>query len=380
MINTIPTSLYIHMPWCLHKCPYCDFNSYAINKIPEENYIQCLIQDFKNELEKIHCPEIYSIYIGGGTPSLFSPTFIEKLLNSIHQKINFKTTIEISMEINPGTCDKNKLLGFKHAGINRPSIGIQSFQDDKLQALKRIHNSLEAEKIIENLLSLGFNNFNLDLMHGLPKQTVQDALFDLDTAMNFHPPHISWYQLTLEQGTEFANLPPELPDEESTWEILQKGNQLLANNGFHHYEISGYAKPNYQCQHNLNYWQFGDYIAIGSGAHGKRTTKNKIVRYAKLKNPNNYMENILNDHSAIEEERSVTKKELPLEFMMNALRLIDGVPIELFQQCTGLSIHTIEKQLIVAKEKGLIKNFESILKPTELGQQFLNELLEIFIV
>lgn len=325
--KNIPLSLYVHIPWCKHKCPYCDFNSYTASKdIPETNYLDALLADFKNDLPKIQGRKLHSIFIGGGTPSLLSAEFYQKLLESIE----FTKEIEITIEANPGTINKKQLQALRNIGINRISIGVQSLQDDKLQALGRIHNSKGAKNAIKIAQDSGFNNINIDLMFGIPKQTIQDAIFDLEAAATLQPTHLSWYQLTIEPKTVFHKKPPVLPDEDTIWEMQQQGQQLLAEQGFNQYEISAYSKPGFQCQHNLNYWLFGDYLGIGAGAHGKITTTKGIVRTTKPKDPKKYIYDFFGT------ENIIAKKDLTLEFMMNALRLYQPIPVKLFKERTGL--------------------------------------------
>ncbi|MGD9109158.1 MAG: radical SAM family heme chaperone HemW [Gammaproteobacteria bacterium] len=418
-MNTIPTSLYIHMPWCIRKCPYCDFNSYAASKIDENKYIEILIYDFQTDLQKFPREELTSIFIGGGTPSLFSANAIAKLLHKINQLINFKPDLEISMEINPSTCNQKKLFDLRAAGINRLSIGVQSFQNEKLKSLGRIHNKNDAISIIKMAHLTKFDNINLDLIFGLPNQTCHDALFDLQTAIALQPTHLSWYQLTIEKNTAFGKNPPTLPNEETILNMQQQGTALLTDADFNQYEISNFCKSNYECQHNLNYWQFGDYLAIGAGAHGKITTANKIIRYVKPIHPEDYIPkqktswtprssrgvtNIVIPRPVIPRpviprpviprpslltagssskiagsSKKINKESLPLEFMLNALRLVDGVPIELFEQCTGLKLSSIKPQLKTAIDQEFIEDNNDRIKPTKKGQQFLNQCLEIFV-
>jgi len=389
-MKTIPTSLYIHFPWCAKKCPYCDFNSYAAPKnFPEKEYINALIYDLQSDLNKFPAKELHSIFLGGGTPSLFSASAINKLLCEINKLINFMQDLEITMEINPGTCDQQKLIDLRAAGINRLSIGVQSFAPDKLKILGRIHNKDDAINLINQAHHAKFKNINLDLIHGLPTQTCQDVLDDLQTALKLQPTHLSCYQLTIEKNTCFGRNPPVLPDEENILLMQQQINEILANAGFNKYEISNYCRSDYECQHNLNYWQFGDYLAIGAGAHGKFTDGKNIIRYIKNLDPNDYMSSsraekpssrgLTAGSSCRYHSERIEKSQLPLEFMLNALRLINGVPKELFTQRTGLKLETIQNQLNQAIDQGFIEDNPQQIKPTPRGLQFLNQCLEIFV-
>jgi oxygen-independent coproporphyrinogen-3 oxidase len=374
-----PLSLYIHIPWCVKKCPYCDFNSYARERaIPEEAYIQALIQDLELEKSHIQNRPLNSIFFGGGTPSLFSPQGIGKILERVASIIPLSSNIEITLEANPGTLEHKSFKDYQQAGINRISLGVQSFQEDKLKALGRIHSYEETKRAIDSLLKADLNSFNLDLMFGLPNQSVEDALFDLKTALDYAPPHISWYHLTIEPNTIFHHKPPILPPDETLWSIQEAGLEYLALHNLSQYEVSAYAKDSHhQCQHNLNYWQFGDYLGIGAGAHGKITTPNHTVtRYWKTRYPKSYLNaypNFLGGKKIIE------TSELPLEFMLNALRLNKGVPIALFEQRTGLSLESIQPILKEAFAKELLIIDHQQILPTELGKRFLNDLLSLFL-
>ena len=401
--NLIPLSLYIHIPWCVKKCPYCDFNSHALNEnsLPEETYIDALEQDLITDIAEFGTQhrEIQSIFIGGGTPSLFSPTSIEKLLAMVFNHCICAPQMEITLEANPGTVDQKAFSGFRRAGINRLSMGIQSFQDQQLKNLGRIHNGHEAILAVEKAHHAGFDNMNLDIMHGLPNQTTADALLDLETALSLKPTHLSWYQLTLEPNTVFYQRPPVLPIDDQLLDIQKAGESYLASQGFRPYEISAYtdtarhqkiASPTKnqilkgerytddRCKHNLNYWMFGDYLAIGAGAHGKITNLNthQISRYWKMRHPKDYL--------AIEKPFLAGKKilssaELPFEFMMNALRLYQEIPIALFETRTHLKLQQMMPQLHEAQNQGLLIFNEKMVKTTELGKRFLNDLLQIFL-
>lgn len=380
MLTTPPLSLYVHLPWCIRKCPYCDFNSHtAKEEIPEKIYIDALINDLDTDLSRINHRPLMSIFIGGGTPSLFSPQAIDILLKAIRNRISWADDIEITLEANPGTVEYERFAGYRAAGVNRLSIGIQSFQAEKLKALGRIHNDQEAIRAAETAQKAGFTNFNLDLMHGLPEQSIDDALYDLKTALSLTPSHLSWYQLTIEPNTFFAHKPPLLPQDETIWEMQDIGRELLARNNFKQYEISAFSYVHKLCQHNKNYWEFGDYLGIGAGAHSKITNvaQQKITRFWKLKNPKDY----LNAKATfIGDEQVITHQELPFEFMLNALRLYQDIPVKLFESRTGLSIYTIAEQLHLAQGKNLLHWNNTKISPTELGQRFYNDLCGLFIL
>ena len=385
-----PLSLYIHIPWCVQKCPYCDFNSHAQKSdIPEQDYINHLIADLEQDLSYFHHSiknrSLHSIFIGGGTPSLFSAQGIAFLLSEIKHQIPFSPDIEITLEANPGTVEAERFLGYTQAGVNRISMGIQSFNDDKLRVLGRIHNALEAKSAVDFariLRSQGkLNSFNLDLMHGLPNQTVEQALDDLRQAIELAPPHLSWYQLTIEPNTMFAYRPPTLPNDDELWDIFEQGHQLLTAAGYQQYETSAYAKPGFQCKHNLNYWRFGDYLAIGCGAHGKLSfadensaTVNEIIRYSKTKHPRGYLRG-----EYLYEQKNVAKSDRTFEFFMNRFRLLEHVPKAEFEQLTGLPQSVVESQMIFALKQGYITENTDSWQITEHGKLFLNELLELFL-
>jgi putative oxygen-independent coproporphyrinogen III oxidase len=375
----LPLSLYIHLPWCIKKCPYCDFNSHTQKgSLPETLYINQLIRDLEADLPWVKQRKIHSIFFGGGTPSLFKPSSFEKLLKEINQKIPFENDIEITLEANPGTVEQSKFDGFFQAGINRLSIGCQSFQDEKLKALGRIHGSAEAIRAISAAQNAGFKNLNIDLMFGLPGQTPEDAQNDLKQAVALNPSHISWYQLTLEPNTYFSHNPPILPEEDSLWEMQQTGQAYLQQQGFLQYEISAYAKNQEYCQHNLNYWLFGDYLGIGAGAHGKLTLLQpnlNLLRTVKLKNPKDYL-------AASEFRQSqdlIEKNQLPFEFMLNALRLNQPISLSLFETRTGLSSDLLADKIAIAVQKKLLENKPGWLIKTSLGARFLNDLISLFL-
>ncbi len=378
LLTLPPLSLYIHVPWCIQKCPYCDFNSHAAKgELPERDYVNALLQDFETSLDAIQGRSLHSIFIGGGTPSLLSPSAYERLFAGLRQHIEFSDDIEITLEANPGTFEQDKFTGFRQTGINRLSIGIQSFQDDKLKNLGRIHRGEEAQRAVGMAFSAGFTNINLDLMHGLPDQSQEDALFDLKTAIALKPTHLSWYQLTIEPNTVFYSKPPVLPEDDTLWDIQEAGQALLAESGYQQYEISAYSQPDRQSRHNLNYWQFGDYIGIGAGAHGKLTLlgEKKILRNWKTRLPADY----LNPAKPFEAgNRILAEDDLPLEFMMNALRLNDGVHTGQFSQGTGLPLSSIADAVKEAQHQNLMSTDSQKLQPTPKGSLFLNDILSLF--
>ncbi len=380
-LSAMPLSLYIHIPWCIQKCPYCDFNSHAVqNNIPEKKYVQSLLADLKQDIPKINHRPIHSIFIGGGTPSIFSPESLDELLVGIHKHLKIPTDIEITLEANPGTVDNARFQAFRQIGINRLSLGIQSFQDSALKNLKRIHDRKTAINAIETAIKAGFENINLDLMFGLPHQTPENAVNDLRTAMSFQPNHLSWYQLTIEPNTAFYQHPPILPDDDSVWEIQRSGQDFLQTQGYEHYEISAYTKASNYCQHNLNYWQFGDYLGIGAGAHAKITTpEDKIIRFSKRRHPYTYLQ-LVNTPQVISQTIELNQADICLEFMMNALRLSQGFTEILFQERTGLILSDIDKPLQIAIAQGWLKQNAEVIQPTRQGLQFLNQLLGLFIV
>lgn len=373
-----PLALYIHLPWCVRKCPYCDFNSHnAPKEIPEQAYIDALIADLDADLRQVPARPLISIFIGGGTPSLFTPAAIERILTAVNARLPFAPNIEITLEANPGTVELARFVGYRAAGVNRLSIGIQSFQADKLAALGRIHNEHEAMRAADAAHNAGFSNFNLDLMHGLPGQSIADALHDLNTALSLMPTHLSWYQLTIEANTLFAHQPPQLPKDDLIWQMQDECRALLAAHQFIQYEISAYSKTDRQCTHNRNYWEFGDYLGIGAGAHSKITTAQKtILRSWKVKNPKEYLNM---ETSFIGDTQTIAPDELPFEFMLNALRLHQDIPVRLFTERTGLKISAIAEQLNFAQQKKLLVWDNDFIKPTDLGNRFYNNLVGIFI-
>ncbi|MEY3743837.1 MAG: hypothetical protein RLZZ541_892 [Pseudomonadota bacterium] len=374
--------MYIHIPWCVKKCPYCDFNSHESRNhngdIPEHAYVDALIADLELATPKVWGRKIKSVFFGGGTPSLFSAESIDRILSHVRMLTPLEFNAEITLEANPGTVDAANFVGYKQAGVNRLSLGIQSFNNDNLKALGRIHDSEQALKAIALAMNT-FEQVNCDIMYGLPNQTLKDAIQDAQTALQLNPAHLSFYHLTLEPNTPFYRTPPSLPDDDASSDMQIEIENLLAQHGYEHYETSAFAKKDKQAKHNLNYWQFGDYLGIGAGAHSKLSYHDKITREVRPKHPKAYMEKSLQGN-AVEREWIIPKDELGFEFMMNALRLIEGVPVDLFQQRTGLNIHTLETAIKKAQNKGLLVIAQGHMKPTLLGQRFLNELLELFLV
>ncbi len=373
-----PLSLYIHIPWCVRKCPYCDFNSHTASPVlPEQEYVDALLADLDQDLHAVYGRELTSIFFGGGTPSLFSAEALGRLLKGVEQRIPFADDIEITLEANPGTFEQEKFVAYRKLGINRLSIGIQSFQQEKLEALGRIHNGDEAVRAAGMARQAGFDNFNLDLMHGLPDQSLDDALADLRQAIELQPTHISWYQLTLEPNTVFWNQPPVLPEDDTLWDIQEAGQALLAEHGYAQYEVSAYAQPGKPARHNLNYWSFGDFIGIGAGAHGKLSHPDgRIVRTWKTRLPKDYLNPAKNFQAG---EKILSNDELPFDFLMNALRLTAGVESRLYPERTGLSLDTLAEGRREAEQSGLMQVEPSRLAATERGQLFLNDLLQQFL-
>jgi oxygen-independent coproporphyrinogen-3 oxidase len=377
-----PLSLYIHIPWCVKKCPYCDFNSHEHKEAQnftdlESMYVDALIKDLEYSLPKIWGRKIHSIFFGGGTPSLFSGKAIQKILSQVRALTPILYDAEITLEANPGAIDSNHFEAYKEAGVTRVSLGIQSFNDVHLKALGRIHDSSEAKKGIE-IAMRHFDEVNLDLMYALPHQTLDEAIDDAKTATSFNTQHLSFYHLTIEPNTFFFKHPPKLPLDDESAEMQETIEDILGQHGYQHYETSAFAKPKSQCEHNLNYWQFGDYLGIGAGAHSKLTFHDKMGRESRYKNPKQYMEKVVT-HNMIESEIIIHESDLAFEFMMNHLRLIDGFSIQSFEDKTGLNISAIDKELKVAINKKLIAIDHEMIKPTLLGQRFLNDLLSIFL-
>lgn len=379
---SIPLSLYVHLPWCAKKCPYCDFNSHpARGQIPEAEYVQALIRDLDFELREAESRPVRSIFFGGGTPSLFSGGAIARILEACASRLQLAADIEITLEANPGTADAGNFRGYRGAGVNRLSIGVQSFDNAQLRALGRIHGRNEALRAVELARSAGFSNLNLDLMFALPQQTLAAAMQDLNAALALGPEHLSWYHLTLEPNTEFAARPPPIPDADAAADMHDAGCALLAEAGFVHYETSAFALPGRQAQHNLNYWSFGDYLGIGAGAHAKRSVigsdgRLAITRRARQRHPRSYMENA-GSAVAVQEQRGVAVEDRVLEFCMNALRLPAGFTPSEFETRTGLPITALDAPLQPARALGLIADAGTRIQPSALGQRHLNRLLEL---
>ncbi|MBB2898786.1 radical SAM family heme chaperone HemW [Pseudomonas sp. AS2.8] len=373
-----PLALYVHIPWCVRKCPYCDFNSHAAGPtLPEAEYVDALLADLDNDLVHVHGRPLTSIFFGGGTPSLFSAEALGRLLDGVARRLSFAPDIEITLEANPGTFEQAKFVAYRGLGINRLSIGIQSFQDAKLKALGRIHGRDEAIRAADRARAAGFDNFNLDLMHGLPEQSVADALGDLEQAIALAPTHLSWYQLTMEPNTVFWSQPPELPEDDTLWDIQEAGQARLAAAGYQQYETSAYAQPGRQARHNLNYWGFGDFLGIGAGAHAKLSAPDgTLLRTWKTRLPKDYLDPAKDFQAGA---KPLEPADLPFDFMMNALRLVDGVPAAWYPQRTGQSLDSLAPALAVARRAGLLAEDEERLRPTARGQLFLNDLLQSFL-
>lgn len=381
-----PLSVYVHIPWCVRKCPYCDFNSHEMkgrepkDALPEGAYVDALLRDLEQDLPRVWGRRVVSVFIGGGTPSLFSAEAIDSLLSGLRARLAINANAEITLEANPGTAEQARFSEYRAAGVNRLSIGVQSFDDDLLQGLGRIHGRREAIAAAEMAHAAGFDNFNLDLMFALPQQTPAQASEDVATAISLEPTHISYYQLTLEPNTLFHVQPPVLPDEELAWQIQQAGQYQLAQAAYGQYEVSAYAKPERQCSHNLNYWQFGDYLGLGAGAHSKISdaAQQSITRLAKQRHPQAYLETA-GMPAGVQTERVLTRADAGFEFMMNALRLNQGFAPALFTAHTGLPIQQLETPLRQAEERGLLEWTLEHIRPTEQGARFLDDLLALFI-
>jgi oxygen-independent coproporphyrinogen-3 oxidase len=385
MRSAPPLSLYVHVPWCVRKCPYCDFNSHQApaGEIPEDRYVSALIGDLDHDLELAGGRELQSIFIGGGTPSLFSPSVIARLLEAIAARLPCARDMEVTLEANPGTIEHGRFAGYHEAGITRVSLGVQSFDAAHLRRLGRIHSPDDVFRSVHELKLAGIRNFNLDLMYALPEQTLAQAELDVHTAIDLQPSHLSHYQLTLEQGTVFHHRPPQgLPDPDAAWEMQQACQEQLARSGFVQYEVSAYAAYERRCRHNLNYWQFGDYIGIGAGAHGKLTDpgRDRVLRTTRHKQPRAYLE-AASAAERLQEVRQVDPVELPFEFMLNALRLREGFDLAAFELAAGLPGKAVEHPIALAEAKGLIEQTRpGSWRPSELGWRFLNDLQELFLV
>jgi len=373
-----PLSLYVHFPWCVRKCPYCDFNSHEVKgSFPEEAYLDALRSDLEQSLPLIWGRKIHTIFIGGGTPSLLSAAGLDRLLSDLRTLLPFDGDIEITMEANPGTFEADKFRSYRDSGISRLSIGIQSFNGQHLHALGRIHDGDQARKAVE-IAQANFDNFNLDLMYALPQQTLAEARTDIETAIAFAPPHLSLYHLTLEPNTLFAKYPPPVPDDDASADMQDMIAELTTAAGYVNYEVSAYAQPKRRARHNLNYWQFGDYLGIGAGAHSKLSFPHRIVRQMRYKHPQSYLEHA-KAGTPVQEEAEIGRDALGFEFMLNALRLTEGFSPNLFAERTGMSLNQIEKSLNLAEQKGMLYRDHALIRPTDLGRRFLNDLQEIFL-
>jgi putative oxygen-independent coproporphyrinogen III oxidase len=381
-----PLSLYVHLPWCLKKCPYCDFNSHeyreageggASSAVPEQRYIDALMADLEAALPLIWGRTVHSIFIGGGTPSLFSPAAIDRLIGDIRARLLLAPDCEITLEANPGTFEKDRFRAFRAAGVTRLSVGVQSFNDQHLKALGRVHDRAQALAAVEEAAQ-AFDTFNLDIMYALPGQTLQELEQDIQTALALKPPHISIYHLTIEPNTYFAKFPPVIPEDDQAYAMLDRITEMTGQAGMARYEISAYAQPGHACFHNTNYWQFGDYLGIGAGAHSKLSFAHRVVRQVRFREPRLYMDNALAGH-AVAQDEDVKRAELPFEYMLNALRLRDGFALQDFMDRTGLPLSTITKGLGAAQNKGLIERDATHVRPTERGFDFLSDLQELFL-
>ena len=374
-----PLSLYVHLPWCLKKCPYCDFNSHQLNtsELPEQRYLDALVADLEAALALVWGRTVHSIFIGGGTPSLFSPQAIDRLLADIRARLRLAPDCEVTLEANPGTFERDRFKAFRGAGVTRLSVGVQSFNDRHLKALGRVHDGAQALAAVEEAAQ-AFDTFNLDIMYALPGQTLADLRQDMATALAVQSPHISIYHLTIEPNTYFAKFPPQLPDQDTAYEMLDVVTEMAHAAGLDRYEVSAYARPGHRCWHNLNYWQFGDYLGIGAGAHSKLSFAHRIVRQVRHRDPRLYMEKAL-AADCVASSTEVSRADLPFEFMLNALRLKDGFALSHYSQRTGLPMTAIEKGLDEAERKGLIERDLSHVKPSARGFDFLNDLQALFL-
>ena len=381
-----PLSVYVHLPWCLKKCPYCDFNSHewqsgASGDLPEQRYLDALCADLEHSLPLIWGRAVHSIFIGGGTPSLFSPAAIDRLIGDLRARLNLEADCEITLEANPGTFEKDRFKAFRAAGVTRLSIGVQSFNDAHLKALGRVHDRAQALAAVEEAAN-AFDTFNLDLMYALPGQTLANLEEDLNTMLAFEPPHVSVYHLTIEPNTVFAKFPPQVPHDDDAYAMLDRITERTALAGMHRYEVSAYAKPNHRCWHNLNYWQFGDYLGIGAGAHSKLSFAHRVVRQVRHRDPRMFMDHALDTsraERAVSQSEEVARADLPFEFMLNALRLPDGFLLAEFTERTGLPVTVLQTALSRAEEKGLITRDLQRVAPTERGFDFLSDLQALFL-
>lgn len=374
-----PLSLYVHLPWCLRKCPYCDFNSHEMKagELPEQRYLDALRADLESTLPLVWGREVHSIFIGGGTPSLFSPEGIDRLLSDIRARVKLVADAEVTLEANPGTFEKDRFKAFRAAGVTRLSVGVQSFDDAHLRALGRVHDSRQAIAAVEEAAA-SFETFNLDLMYALPGQDLAGLERDVTQALALMPPHLSIYHLTIEPNTYFAKFPPKVPPDDLAYAMLDRITEMTAATGLERYEVSAYAKPGHRCWHNWNYWQFGDYLGIGAGAHGKLSFPHRVVRQVRYREPRLYMENALAG-SPVAQEEEVARADLPFEFMLNALRLKDGFALQDFTERTGLPLSAIERPLQEAQAKGLVERDFARVRPTDKGFDFLSDLQGLFL-
>ena len=373
-----PLALYVHIPWCIRKCPYCDFNSHeAKGEMPEAAYVDALVADLEFALPSIWGRRVVSVFIGGGTPSLFSAASIDRLLAAVRARVPLAPDAEITLEANPGTFEREKFSAFRAAGVNRLSLGIQSFDPGHLRALGRVHDEKEARAAAEAALAI-FGNVNLDLMYALPRQTIAQARTDVAAALAFAPPHLSFYQLTLEPNTLFHRDPPPLPDDDAAADIEDAVHSMLAEAGYRHYETSAHARTGSECRHNLNYWRFGDYLGIGAGAHSKVSFPDRIVRQIRFKQPRQYLERA-SAGAPLLEETEIARDDVGFEFMLNALRLTDGVPASLFAERTGYPLALVARELALATARGLLESDPTNIRPTALGRRFLNDLQSLFL-
>ena len=374
-----PLTLYIHLPWCLKKCPYCDFNSHAVPAagLPEQAYIAALLADLEAALPLIWGRTVHSIFLGGGTPSLFSPAAMDQLLGALRARVRLEADCEITLEANPGTFEKDRFRAFRAAGVTRLSIGVQSFSDEALKALGRVHDRAQAIAAVEEAAH-AFDTFNLDIMYALPGQDLAALKEDMALALTLAPPHISIYHLSIEPNTYFAKFPPQLPEEDTAYEMLDLITEMTGQAGLQRYEVSAYARPGHACRHNLNYWKFGDYLGLGAGAHSKLSFAHRVVRQVRFREPALYLEKALAG-AFVAQETQVSRSDLPFEFMLNALRLKDGFALQLFAERTGLPMTAIEKELQLAQEKGWLERDLTTVRPSVHGYDFLNDLQSLFL-
>ncbi len=374
-----PLALYIHLPWCLKKCPYCDFNSHAVPTagLPEQAYIAALLADLEAALPLVWGRTVHSIFLGGGTPSLFSPTAIDQLLGALRARVRLEADCEVTLEANPGTFEKDRFRAFRAAGVTRLSIGVQSFSDDSLKTLGRVHDRAQAIAAVEEAAQ-AFDTFNLDIMYALPGQDLVALKKDMALALTLAPPHVSIYHVSIEPNTYFAKFPPQLPEDDTAYEMLDLITEMTGQAGLQRYEVSAYARPGHPCRHNLNYWKFGDYLGLGAGAHSKLSFAHRVVRQVRFREPALYLEKALAG-AFVAQETQVSRSDLPFEFMLNALRLKDGFALQLFAERTGLPMTAIEKELQLAQEKGWLERDLTTVRPSVHGYDFLNDLQSLFL-